>query len=115
VLAHRAMYEAFVGTIAQGMFLCHKCDVPACVRPDHLFQVERHHYQPYDTDWSAAGPLIERYQMVVTPNGGGDGESAWAAHMHETKWRYWTGFGATPLIAICNLILALSAAGKLHT
>lgn len=37
VLAYRASYEAFVGEIPAGMMVCHRCDVPACVRPDHLF------------------------------------------------------------------------------
>lgn len=25
------------GAVPAGTFLCHKCDTPACVRPDHLF------------------------------------------------------------------------------
>ena len=35
--AHRAMYELNVGPIPPEMFLCHHCDVPNCVRPNHLF------------------------------------------------------------------------------
>jgi hypothetical protein len=37
VLAHRFAYTVTCGPIPDGIHVCHHCDVPACVRPDHLF------------------------------------------------------------------------------
>jgi hypothetical protein len=59
----------------------------------------------FDKSWSATGRLIEKYGIDVfkqAPN--------WKAVCEETL----QGTGTTPLIAVCNLILALSEAGKLR-
>ncbi len=34
---HRIAWELMFGPIPAGMFVCHRCDVRGCVRPDHLF------------------------------------------------------------------------------
>lgn len=36
-LAHRVAWELTAGALSSGAVVCHRCDVPACVRPDHLF------------------------------------------------------------------------------
>jgi len=35
--AHRAAWVFANGEIRAGLFVCHKCDHPPCVNPDHLF------------------------------------------------------------------------------
>lgn len=76
----------------------------------------------YDTDWSATGPLIEKYALLLNPPGRnlsfwvvGTGTKLGDPREGENQIEGGTvSAGSTPLIAICNLILALKAAGKLE-
>lgn len=80
----------------------------------------------YDTGWSATGPLIEEHGIALLDlNQEGEKWVAflWGEHEYTTFEDSYltidgnssdTATGDTPLVAVCNLIVALSAVGKLE-
>lgn len=66
----------------------------------------------YDWMWDETGPLIERLKIDVwfRPGGFAFGPDEWGATSQDSAD---AETGATPLLAVCNLIVSLKAAGKL--
>jgi hypothetical protein len=60
----------------------------------------------YDTDWSATGPLIERYGIDLTLY-----PKHWTASGHPERGGTLSCPGDTPLLAVCELIVTAKGSG----
>jgi hypothetical protein len=67
----------------------------------------------YDTDWAATGPLIERLGIGIYAEVDPIGRTWVATPAEHEHGEAHHQFGPTPLVAVCNLLLALKEAGKL--
>lgn len=66
--AHRLAYTWWRGAIPAGMQVCHWCDTPACVNPDHLWlgthranMADRNHKK---RQWRPAGELAPKAKLT---------------------------------------------------
>lgn len=70
----------------------------------------------FDQDWSATGPLIEKYKLFLSPSEFDDAELPWFAgtrRCHREAAKEECVYGNTALKAVCLLILKLQQIGRL--
>lgn len=83
--AHRAAWTLTNGPIPDGMIVCHHCDNPPCVRPDHLFL-------GFDLDNAADRVAKNRSSRMVTHWGETSPKAKLtAAQVEEIRARYAAG------------------------
>lgn len=105
--AHRASWELANGPVPSGMYICHSCDHPPCVRPDHLFigtPTENFQDMRRKGRWAAAnGSAHGRAKIVAHDVVDIRSLHAFGARVKDLA----TAFGLTPQ-GICSVLFGYS-------
>lgn len=67
IKAYRLSYELFRGAFNKSLFVCHKCDNPQCINPNHLF-LGTHQENMDDMKIKGRGHLGEKHGMAKLTN-----------------------------------------------
>jgi len=89
--AHRASFMLFIGSITSGLFVCHKCDVPECVNPSHLFIGDNSANMLNASSKNRHGAQIhkKKFQEIMRRNHRAfPGEKHWASKLTEKNVKY---------------------------
>ncbi len=82
--AHRVSFMAYKGPIAVGNVICHRCDNPSCVNPDHLWQGTP---SQNVRDSIAKGRTAKFHRTVSSKNSSGVIGVGWNKRIQ--KWKVW--------------------------
>jgi hypothetical protein len=97
--AHRYSLELVNGPIPDGLYVCHKCDQPACVNPDHLFlgtQTDNMHDAAVKGRTRGGVPKLSKTDLtaILAARGAGDGCRLVGRRFgvsQMTVWKIWRG------------------------
>jgi hypothetical protein len=88
---HRASWELHHGPIPAGSFVLHRCDTPACVRPEHLFLGSLHvnalDCHAKGRNYVKANPGMVRYIRARAARGARHREIAEEVGLHRSTVR----------------------------